>query len=339
MVNFFQNRVVMEFNSTILGNHHSLGNNDCGNKDLINTSSLDGLSNTTLCQDFSLTTTDIVVAVSLCSILAIGGSLGNGLVLLVISRTTNLNNNCSVFIQNLAIADLLVTVVTIPLIISVITKGFVPICSWNGSLMLGAIVLGRCSATASLLILSSMSLDRYWAICHPIHHKVKMTSSKLRAVLVLIWLASLVVPIPEVVVPRQGRWSVVLKRVKNFGVACCYIAIVSSGIAIFVKVGCASLKIDDLHINAGGRQMHAEIRERNKKVAKTIALVVFVFSLCWLPVAIISTRYIEYNELHFWSALLGLANSALNPCIYFYRQKSYRHELKVALVAFFSVSS
>ena len=328
----------MELNSTIMRNHRSLGNNDCGNKDLTNASTVDGPSNATLCQDFSLATTDIVVAVSLYSILSIGGSLGNGLVLLVISRTTNLNNNCSVFIQNLAIADLLVTVVTIPLIISVISKGFVPICSWSGS-MLGAIVLGRYSATASLLILASMSIDRCWAVCYPIHHKIKMTSAKLKAVLVHIWLASLVIPILEVACPRQGQWFLILIHAKNFGVAFCYIAIVSCGIAVFIKVGWASLKIDDLHKNTGSSQMHAELRERNKKVARTIALIVFVFSVCWLPVAIISTRYVEYNELHFWSALLGLANSALNPCIYFYRQKSYRHELKVALGRFLSVSS
>lgn len=40
---------------------------------------------------------------------------------------------------------------------------------------------------------------------------------------------------------------------KNFGVVCCYIVIVSSGIVIFVKVGCVFFKIDDLYINVGGR--------------------------------------------------------------------------------------
>lgn len=318
----------MESNSTIQGNHRALGNNDSNNSGLKISNALGGLSNLTLCQDFSLETTDIIVAVVLYSITAIGGSLGNFLVLLVISRTPHLKaNSCSVFILNLAIADLLVTA-TIPLIISVITKGFVPLCSLNTS-MLAAVVLGRFSAAASLLILAAMSMDRCWAVCYPIHHRVKMTSSKLKAVIALIWLASLVVPILEVVLPRQGRWPLIFKHLKNFCVVCCYIAIVTSGLAIFINVRCASLKIDDLYKNGGNDQMCVELRERNKKVVKTIALVVVVFSVCWLPVTFINTRFVEhYSDLHFWSALLGMANSAMNPCIYFYRHGSYRQELK-----------
>lgn len=39
----------MEFNLIILGNYYFLGNNDCGNKDLINISFLDGFFNIILC--------------------------------------------------------------------------------------------------------------------------------------------------------------------------------------------------------------------------------------------------------------------------------------------------
>ncbi|KAJ7379963.1 Neuropeptide Y receptor [Desmophyllum pertusum] len=120
----------MNLNSTVIVNHTS-ENYDCGNTRLTgNSTALDGLH----CQDFSLKTVNIIITVVLYSIIAIGGSFGNMLVLLVIRRTPNLKTVCGVLIANLAMADLLVTAVAIPLVISVLTKGFIPLCSLNTSM-------------------------------------------------------------------------------------------------------------------------------------------------------------------------------------------------------------
>lgn len=223
-------------------------------------------------------------------------------------------------------ADLLVTAVAVPLVISVTIQGFVPVCSLNAS-MLAAIIVGRSSAAASLLILAAMSIDRCWAICNPLQHKIKMTSSKLKTILLFVLLASLVLPSLEVVFRRQSRSFLVIKHLQNLGVVTCYFVIVTSGLVTFINVRCASSKISNLCENGGtGR---AELRERNKQVGKTIALVVVAFSICWIPVAFISARFVgHYSALHFWGVLPGFTNSAVNPCIYFYRQRSYRQALK-----------
>ncbi|XP_078350854.1 nociceptin receptor-like [Oculina patagonica] len=269
---------------------------------------------------------DIFVSVVLYNIIAIGGSLGNTLVLLVIKRTPNLKTACGVLIANLATADLLVTAVAVPLVISVVIQGCVPVCSLDAS-MLAAIIVGRSSAAASLLILAAMSIDRCWAICNPFQHKIKMTSSKLKTILLFVLLVSLVLPSLEVVFWRQSQLLLEIKHLQIFGVVICYFAIVTSGLVTFINVRCASWKISNLREN--GEAGRAELRERNKQVGKTIALVVVAFSICWVPIVFISARFVgHYSALHFWGVLPGFANSAVNPCIYFYRHRSYRQALK-----------
>ena len=278
------------------------------------------------CRDFELMSMEIFISVVLYITIAVGGSLGNTLVLLVIRQTPNLKTACGVFIAHLALADLLVTAVAIPIVISLIIPGFVPLCSLNGS-MLAAIIVGRCSCAASLLILAAMSIDRCWAICYPFDHKIQMTSSKLKTVLLFIWLASLILPILEVVFWREGLSDSVLvvKQLQRLGILICYFAIVMSGLATFITVRCSSSKIANLHNEGSHNRTLGELRERNKQVAKTIALVVVVFSMCWVPIIFIGARFTDhYSVLHFWGVLPGFANSAVNPCIYFYRQKSYR---------------
>ncbi|KAJ7379962.1 hypothetical protein OS493_012724 [Desmophyllum pertusum] len=270
-----------------------------------NSSAVDGLN----CQDFALKTVNIVVSVLLCSIIAIGGSFGNTLVLLVIRRTPNLKTVCGVLIANLAMADLLVTAVAIPLVISVLTQGFVPLCSLNKS-MISAIIVARYSCTSSVLILAAMSMDRCWAICCPLQHKIKMTSSKLKAVLLFIWFTSLVLPILEVSFPRESRSVLVLNRLTNSGLITCYTTIVTSGFVTSINVHCASSRIHNLHENGGNSHLYTDLRERNKKVAKTIVLIVALFSIFGFH-SLTSTRNLWNNTPSYISGLCYLVSPTL----------------------------
>ena len=281
------------------------------------------------CQGFSLKTSEITLSVALCIVVAAGGSFGNMVVILVIRRTPNLKTVCGVLIANLAVADLLVTAIAVPMVISGLTQCVVPQCSLSAS-RFALIAIGRYSTTASLLTLVALSIDRCWAIVSPLSHKLKMTSSKLKMVLVFIWLVSPVLPALEVF-SRLDHWLQV--RVRTAAVIACYAAIVASGIVTLMNVRHRSSKIRNLHENRSNSQISTDLRERDKLVAKTIALIVVVFSLCWVPIlSIVAIFPDQYTRLHFWSGFFGLASSALNPCIYFYRQRNYRQAFKELVV-------
>ena len=277
------------------------------------------------CQDFSLKTVDSTLAVLLYSVIAVGGSFGNVIIILVIRRTPNLKTICGVLIANLAIADLLVTAIAVPLAIFMLTQGVMPFCSVNTS-GFASIVLGRYSVTGSLLTLAAMSIDRCWAICFPFSHNLKMTFSKLKMVLAFVWLTSSILPALELIFRGQILFSL---RFRISTAITCYTAIVVSGIVTFINVRYRSFKVRNLHQNQNSIQISGALRKRDKQVAKTIALIVAMFSLFWFPAIVVSAMFQDrYTMLYFWLGLLGLANSAVNPCIYFYRQRDYRQAFK-----------
>lgn len=197
------------------------------------------------CQDFSPQAIDITTAIVLCSLIAFVGSLGNAITILVIKRAPNLQTICGVLIVNLALADLLVTALSIPLMISVLSQDVAPVCSVS-TVGVTSMVILRCSITASVLILAAMSLDRCWAICSPITHKLKMSTSKLKAFLGLIWMTSLVFSALELYSRFERLFSL---YIRTFGAVTCLLAIVISGIVTFTTVRLKSSKIRQLHDN------------------------------------------------------------------------------------------
>ena len=116
--------------------------------------------------------------------------------------------------------------------------------------------------------------------------------------------------------------------------SCGYTTIIISGVFTVIKVRRSSLGISSFHNDQGRGNMAVGLNLRNKQVAKTIAWVVLLFSLCWLPIAVVisfddSRR--NHSSLYFWFAILGFANSSVNPWIYFYRQANCRRALKLLL--------
>lgn len=275
------------------------------------------------CENFSLKTTDMVFALVLGSIICLGGSFGNIIVVVVIRRTPNLRTICGVLICNLALADLLVSSVVVPMVILCLIRGVVPQCSATtpGSVLLA---IGRYSTTVSLLILALLSMDRCWAIASPLGHKLRMTSSMLRNVLASVWIVSPIIPVLEGFDFAQNE---ILIRLNTAGIVVCLFAIVMSGVVTVGIVRHRSSKIRN--VSQGEIQASACLRKRDKQVAKTIALAVALFSLCWVPILTVTVILPDhYTNLHFWAGFWGLANSALNPSLYFYRQENYRQAFR-----------
>lgn len=70
-----------------------------------------------------------------------------------------------------------------------------------------------------------------------------------------------------------------------------------------------------------------------KQVAKTMALVIGVFVLCFAPLTIArqTVTKTSHGALHDGLLLLALSHSAVNPVIYFLRFRDYRAALKIIL--------
>jgi len=261
--------------------------------------------------------------------LGIGGSLGNIFLILVIYRTPSLRTVCGVLISNVAVADLMATSVVMPIVVFILVQGFLGMCVYKTPIAV-TLVIALFSASASLLMLTMLSVDRCLAICYPLKHKIWMTITVVKILVVKTWFESLILPLTEVFY----KGTALSNYLQTLGVGVCYSAIIFSGVLTFRKVRANSIQIGSLHGGQGRSNITADLHQRNKRVAKTVALVVLLFSLFWVPIAFVigfEIRTSHDDRLYFWFATLGLANSAVNPWIYFYRQANYRRDLKLLL--------
>ena len=112
------------------------------------------------------------------------GVVGNSLTLYVISRYRSLHDVTGIFLANLALADLLQSVIGMPLIA---TSSFNEKWIFGETLCTLSGLSNSLFCIASVLTLTAVSVDRWLAIRHPLKYKALLTLNRAGLVLVYIW--------------------------------------------------------------------------------------------------------------------------------------------------------
>lgn len=162
--------------------------------------------------------------------------LGNLLVLIAVSTFNELQTITNMFVSSLAIADLIMGAVVMPIGIPYVTNG-----RWGlGSLFCDVwISIDVLVVTASIETLCAIALDRYLAITKPFSYTANVTRSRARCLIAFIWITSASIAF----IPVQLGWW----KVDSFEATCCYgideccefmtnktYAIVSSAISFYI---------------------------------------------------------------------------------------------------------
>jgi len=106
-------------------------------------------------------------------IVAIGAFFGNLLVVIVFIQDKRLRKVTNFYIISLAIADLFVGLIGIPS--AILTRMGIPRYSFQMCLTMLTLLVVLC--TISILNLVAVSLDRYWAILHPLDYHRRISGS------------------------------------------------------------------------------------------------------------------------------------------------------------------
>ena len=91
------------------------------------------------------------------------------------------------------------------------------------------------------------------------------------------------------------------------------------------------------HCTGKESQASLELLNARKKVIKMLAIVVITFAICWAPNQFIFLAYnlgfdLDFTSWYYhFSVLIAFCNSCMNPLIYGFKSKSYRHALRIAL--------
>ncbi|XP_067901885.1 5-hydroxytryptamine receptor 1B-like [Heterodontus francisci] len=134
----------------------------------------------------------ISVSVFLC-LITLATVLSNGFVIATIYQARKLHTPANILIASLAVTDLLVSILVMPISIVYTVSG-----TWNLGQIVCDIWLSSdiTCCTASILHLCVIALDRYWAITDAVEYSTKRTPERAAGMIVTVWVISICISIP-----------------------------------------------------------------------------------------------------------------------------------------------
>lgn len=279
------------------------------------------------------------IAIITClSIAAVIGFLGNGLVVAVIVRAKKMRSVMNRFILHLAISDLIVSVVAIPLFLVINFQEGIGMKSYSLPICKIARFFQYLSPEASMTLLITIGWNRHQAVVHPLNIMSYGTANKL---ILGSWIYALLVVSPSLYLTQLKDTPV--DPVTNESLTYCatipattlsgliyvmflglfgYLIPLATLIVLYAKIYLTVWKRRSGQLG-DSRPVEAFIRSR-KKVLKMFLTVILVFLVTWLPLLIYisaiewtvkkTTSHVDYVRLITYS--LGLCNSICNPFIY-----------------------
>uniref|UniRef100_A0A3Q2EHG2 Adenosine receptor B1a n=1 Tax=Cyprinodon variegatus TaxID=28743 RepID=A0A3Q2EHG2_CYPVA len=249
-------------------------------------------------------------------IIAFLSTLGNLLVCAAVGLNSKLRTVTNYFLVSLAVADICVGMIAIPC--AVLTGAGLPRYNlYLCLLMLSVLIMFTQSSIFSLL---AVAVERYVAIFMPFRYRVLMTPRNAVLVILATWFLAFLIGL----VPLMG-WH---KTPPDSGY--CFFVLV-----IFVTVKQQVRRIGpDQRSRADGQSRAAASMRREMKMATSLFLVLFLFTVCWIPLHIINCFLLLCPscpvplELLLAAIILSHANSAVNPFLYAYTMTAFRDTFK-----------
>ncbi|XP_050522286.1 5-hydroxytryptamine receptor 1-like [Daktulosphaira vitifoliae] len=123
--------------------------------------------------------------------------VGNILVCIAVCLVRKLRRPCNYLLVSLAVSDLCVAILVMPLALLYLVLGKWPFGKFMCDLWVSFDVL---SCTASILNLCMISVDRYYAITKPLEYGVKRTPRRMLVCVLLVWLGAACISLPPVLI-------------------------------------------------------------------------------------------------------------------------------------------
>ncbi|KAH3859191.1 adenosine receptor A1-like [Dreissena polymorpha] len=269
--------------------------------------------------------------------------LGNGLVIVAVLRNRRLQTVTNCFIVSLAIADFVVGVVVAP--IAALTYIGIPH-DFLGCVFMNSIVVAF--TQVSIFNLLAVAFERFFAIKHPFEYHKYLTIHRAIYINVIVSVIGLLFGMIPVFgwnlrSEMTDKWkcnfvtTVDMNYVVYFHFFGCIVTplliIVGIYIYIFQVVRKQMSQIVALEI-AAPSQSKSTVKSKFKreiKAAKSLALVILLFALCWIPIHVLNTISLTCGpsclyptELLLFTILLSHANSAFNPILYAYGNSNFK---------------
>ncbi|KAJ9598827.1 hypothetical protein L9F63_026638, partial [Diploptera punctata] len=307
------------------------------------------------------------------SILIILGATGNSLVVCAVARKPAMRTARNMFIVNLAVSDLLLCLITMPLTLMEILTKYWPLgrypfmCKMLGTLQATSIFVSTISITA-------IALDRYHVIVYPTRESLQ----KLGAVAILgcIWITAIILASPmffwrtlrqhDINLPSFGieyiaycleEWPVEHGRAyySLFSLIVQYIVPIITVSVAYSRI-CRKLRYRYVSSSAVGSRSKTKPcsgsstkrkPKEDKRMRKTNSLLIsisLIFCVSWLPLNIFNLVVDYWNPFgddrqfmmicYAVCHMMGMSSACSNPLLYGWLNDNFRKEFKEILNCF-----
>ncbi|XP_022071071.2 adenosine receptor A1b [Acanthochromis polyacanthus] len=277
-------------------------------------------------------------------LIAVASVIGNVMVVWAVKINKSLRDTTFCFIVSLALADIAVGALVIPLAIT-ISIGLQT--HFYSCLLVACTVLVL--TQSSILALLAIAIDRYLRVKIPTRYKRVVTTRRAGLAVVVCWTVAFIVGLT----PMLG-WNN-LKRLQQNGsissdlvITCQFENVISMDYMVYFNffgwvlpplllmlVIYAEI-FYMIHKQLNSKKFSTSHTDPNKyydkelNLAKSLALVLFLFAISWLPLHIINCITLFCPDckkpivLLYIAILLTHGNSAVNPIVYAFRIKKFR---------------
>ncbi|XP_032230907.1 dopamine receptor 2 [Nematostella vectensis] len=340
---------------------------------------------------------EVVLASGLLALLIVGTIFGNSLVCAAFYLFRDLRTVTNYFVVSLAIADLLVGFVSMPLWFTYLVFQWPP---QNSEIYALWLCFDIATATASIMNLAVISVDRFYAITLPFQYSQKITKKRACLAIVFVWLyafavsssraisfaipsresraqfsfgytffvatASFFVPLPVMIYCYTRIFSVArvqAAKIRELDSVRSFIESPRNGNSVtensvFIndnntpqttynstKTGIRSYFKRPVLTSQSSFRLQRRALSTDIKAAKTLAIVMGAFLLCWAPYIIAlllevsCPRCVPFQDKYTLAKAvkwLVYSNSALNPIIYTALNRAFRDAFKRVLCKFWT---
>ena len=254
---------------------------------------------------------------------------GNSLLIYIVFRKPGTRNLTSFLFVNMAVADLMVAVIQMP--VSIFHFYVVGSSDFLEAFICRFVYYAvYVSTIASIFCLTVMAFDRYFAVVHPFRQSIWFRKHKL--ITPIIWISSMALMsiVPVALKLDHGKCRIEMSLYLPF-----YAYFFAVGfllplavISVLYTLAARKLWLHKVPVDLNIRENQREQEIPKKKVIRMLIIVVVVFTVCWLPVhlyqmndgvSIVASGHPSNWEPYviiyicYW---FSQGNSAINPWLY-----------------------
>ena len=283
--------------------------------------------------------------------------MGNSLVVFVTFRNRQLRKSINIFLLNLSIAHLVLSMFTVPFAIKRI---YIQEEEWLVGGTLGSILCtfvafaADISLIVSIFTLEVVAIERFSSIVLPLHRKQATTKKTCYIVIVVMWVIGAMYPSLNFfkyrIVYKDDQpycirsWEPIISNEKAFAVEAPMLLVLFTVLPFVLFSVLYTAIIISLHRQKRHLQLASTERKRrekeNRQVTYMLATVVAIFLLSWTPFNVywflrafvlnFDTKC-ELRHIRFSATFLMNIYPAVNPWLYFIFSRNYRNGLREVL--------